>query len=251
MPTILTILSAIMYLRLGWLVGNAGLLGAFAVIALSLMISTATALSVASIATNVRVRHGGPFSLISQSLGLEVGGAVGLPFFIAQSISIAFYIFAFAEGWTFIFPQHHPALVLGGVWFFAFVLTWSSMNVVTRAQFVILGVQVLSLLSIFLGSFPIGKHEGFHVEATYIGGFEDGSFSELMAVFFSGGDGRFVGCGLCQPTKKSAPQHSTRHYLCSYHDGDGLFRHGDLVFAHGKPRRTPRGLSCDCGKRHF
>ena len=71
-PTLLTILGVIMYVRLGWVVGNAGLYGAFLVLLLALGISAATALSLSSIATNTRLGAGGPFALISRALGLEV-----------------------------------------------------------------------------------------------------------------------------------------------------------------------------------
>lgn len=206
MPTILTILGAVLYLRLGWLVGNAGLVGALGVIALSMLISASTALSVASIATNVRVRAGGPFSLISQSLGLEVGGAVGLPFYLAQTVSIAFYVLAFAEGWLYVFPAHPEILVLLGTWLFAFATTWTSINVVTRAQWVILGVQALALLSIFLGSFEIGGHQGFQYHPVLIGEFEDGNFWQLMAIFFPAVTGVLSGVAFATRLKK--PRHS-------------------------------------------
>ncbi|RMG93875.1 MAG: hypothetical protein D6706_14780, partial [Chloroflexi bacterium] len=94
-PTVLTILGAIMYLREGWVVGNAGLIGAILIILLAHVITVSTGLAVSSISTNTRVGAGGAFSIISQSLGLEVGGSVGLPLFIAQGISTALYVLAF------------------------------------------------------------------------------------------------------------------------------------------------------------
>jgi solute carrier family 12 (sodium/potassium/chloride transporter), member 2 len=183
-PTMLTIVGAVLYLRLGWLVGNGGLFGALGVILLSLLISAATALSVASIATNIRVRVGGPFSIISQSLGLEVGASVGLPFYLAQAVSIAFYLFAFAEGWMLVFPEHNELLVLLGAYTFAFAIAYGSATLVRRAQTVIFSVQVLSLVSIFAGSFDIFGHTGFQADPEALGGFEDGNFWELMAIFF-------------------------------------------------------------------
>ena len=98
LPTLLTILGAVMYLRTGWVVGNAGLLGGWLIIFLANVITFCTGLSISSVATNIRVGAGGSFSIISQSLGLEVGGSVNLPFYLAQAISVAFYIFAFTEG---------------------------------------------------------------------------------------------------------------------------------------------------------
>ena len=84
-PTLLTILGVIMYLREGWVVGNAGLLGAWLIIVIAYVITTFTSLSMASITTNMRIGAGGAFSIISQSLGLEVGGSIGIPLYLAQA----------------------------------------------------------------------------------------------------------------------------------------------------------------------
>ena len=58
-PSILTILGVIMYLRFGWVVGNVGLWGTFLIVTLSTLITFLTALSIAAIATDQRVRIGG------------------------------------------------------------------------------------------------------------------------------------------------------------------------------------------------
>ena len=64
-PTLLTILGVIMYLREGWVIGNAGLLGAWIIILMSFMITGFTGLSLSSITTNIRIGPGGAFSVIS------------------------------------------------------------------------------------------------------------------------------------------------------------------------------------------
>ena len=66
-PTLLTILGVIMYVRIGWVVGNAGLLGALAILALGLIITVCTGLSLSSIATNTRIGHGGPYAIMTRS----------------------------------------------------------------------------------------------------------------------------------------------------------------------------------------
>ena len=58
-PSILTILGVIMYLRFGWVVGNVGLIGTLIIVTLSTSITFLTGLSIASIATDQRVRIGG------------------------------------------------------------------------------------------------------------------------------------------------------------------------------------------------
>mgnify|MGYP002066665935 CR=1 FL=1 len=76
-PSLLTILGVIMFLRLGWVVGNAGLLGAILIILMAKIITICTGLSMSSITTNIKIGAGGPYSIISKSLGLEAGGSVG------------------------------------------------------------------------------------------------------------------------------------------------------------------------------
>ena len=73
-PSILTILGVIIYLRLPWIVGQAGLWATLGIILVAHLISASTGLSVASIATDKKVETGGTYYMISRSLGLPIGG---------------------------------------------------------------------------------------------------------------------------------------------------------------------------------
>ena len=55
-----------MYLRLGWVVGNVGLLGTLIIVTLSTVITLLTALSICAIATDRFVRVGGAYYMISR-----------------------------------------------------------------------------------------------------------------------------------------------------------------------------------------
>lgn len=90
-PDMLTILGVIMYLRLDWVVGNAGFLGAVIIILPAKSVKIVTGLSMSSITTNIRIGAGRAYSIISKSLGLEVGGSTGIPLYIAQTLSTALY----------------------------------------------------------------------------------------------------------------------------------------------------------------
>lgn len=96
-PSILTILGVIMYLRFGWVVGNAGLIGTLIIVTIATAITFLTALSVCAIATDRVVRAGGAYYMISRSLGIEIGGAVGISLYFAQAVSVALYTIGFAE----------------------------------------------------------------------------------------------------------------------------------------------------------
>jgi hypothetical protein len=87
-PSILTILGVIMYLRVPWIVGQAGLLATLDIILVAHIISGSTGLSVASIATDKKVETGGTYYIISRSLGLPIGGTLGWALFVGLSFSV-------------------------------------------------------------------------------------------------------------------------------------------------------------------
>ena len=103
-PCTLTILGVIMFLRYGQVVGQSGLINALLIVLVAKIITVLTTLSLSAIATNTRVKGGGAYYLISRSLGVEYGGAIGLVFFLAQAISVAMYIIGFTEALLATFP---------------------------------------------------------------------------------------------------------------------------------------------------
>ncbi|RME62393.1 MAG: hypothetical protein D6790_06350, partial [Caldilineae bacterium] len=195
LPTVLTILGAVMYLRTGWVMGNAGLWGGLAVIALANLITICTGLSISSVATNIRVRAGGAFSIISQSLGLEVGGSVTIPFYLAQAISVAFYIFAFSEGWQRIFPGHPTWLIVFAAFGLCFAIAYFSVGLAAQVRYPILFLVTFSLISVFLGSFErFGP--GLKVTPPAWGSFPSGDFWSVFAVFFPAVTGVLAGVNM-------------------------------------------------------
>jgi len=76
-PSFLTILSLVMYLRFGWVVGNVGLGYTCVIALLASSITCIAALSASAIATNMCVGAGGEYFMVAHSLGLEIGGAIG------------------------------------------------------------------------------------------------------------------------------------------------------------------------------
>lgn len=154
-PSLLTILGVIMYQRLGWVVGNGGLMMSLFIIALAHVISITTGLSIASIATNRTVRAGGNYYIISRSLGPAIGGAIGIAFYLALTISIALYLIGFAENFngvlglpTGIWAIRATALVALGL------LTWvtiASTSLALKSQYVVMLAIGLSIISLILG----------------------------------------------------------------------------------------------------
>lgn len=153
-PSILTILGIILFLRLGFVVGSAGLGQALVVIVLANVISVLTSLSLAAIATNFEVRGGGDYYLISRTLGPQFGGAIGIVLFLAQSVSVAFYAIGFAEGATALFGVEwlSERMLAGAALLPLFLLSWLGSDWATRFQFAIMAVLVLALGSFFVGA---------------------------------------------------------------------------------------------------
>ncbi len=150
-PSILTILGVIMYLRFGWVVGNVGLAGTLIIVTLATAITFLTALSIAAIATDQRVRTGGAYYMISRSLGIETGGAVGIPLYVAQGLSVALYTIGFAESVVRAFPMLDEKMVGLVTTVLVAVLALVSAKTAIRAQYFIMVAIVLSLVSLVFG----------------------------------------------------------------------------------------------------
>ncbi|UCG27347.1 MAG: hypothetical protein JSV24_10265 [Bacteroidales bacterium] len=189
-PDVLTILGVIMYLRLGWVVGNAGILGALAIIFLSKSISICTGLSMSSITTNIKIGAGGAYSIISKSLGLEAGGSIGIPFYISLMLSAALYIVGFTQGWLWIFPDHPPIVVSFITLGILLVISYISAHFAIRIQYLIMGIIALSVLSFLLTpNDPVENNQ-------LIGTFENAGFWEVFAVFFPAVTGIMAGANM-------------------------------------------------------
>jgi len=199
-PTLLTILGVIMYLREGWVVGNAGLLGAWLIIILAFAITAFTGLSMSSVTTNIRIGAGGAFSIISQSLGLEVGGSIGIPLYLSQALAVAMYIFGFRAGWQYIFPQHPPLLVDFGTFLVLFVIAFISANLAFRVQYLIMAVIFGSLISVAAAAFSGSMQQPITWWGNFPGSLENNfsgaTFWVVFAVFFPASTGIMAGANM-------------------------------------------------------
>ena len=151
-PSILTILGVIMFMRASFVIGNAGVLAAIGILIAAKAITFSTGLSLSAIGTNMQVRGGGAYFLISRVLGPEFGGAIGMALFAALALSVPFYILGFTEALMLSFPEAEPfqlvitlvtaALILG----VAFVgADWA-----IKTQFFIMAILVLAIVA-FMG----------------------------------------------------------------------------------------------------
>lgn len=194
-PNILTILGIILFLRLGEVAANGGLWNALAIVLLANAISFMTGLSLSAVATNMTVRAGGNYYIISRSLGLEIGGAIGIPLFLSQAISVAFYIIGFTEALNAIefFQQFNPHLISSLVLLAFVFIAYIGADFALKIQYVILAILIASLLSFFVGAVgAIGQ-----VEPMLTSNFQpDSNFWIMFALFFPAVTGIEVGTSL-------------------------------------------------------
>jgi amino acid transporter len=204
-PCTLTILGVIMFLRFGQVVGEAGFYFALVVVLASKVITTLTTLSLSAIATNTRVRGGGAYYLISRSLGVEFGGAIGILFYLAQAISVAMYVIGFTEALVGTFPTfaEHSASVASLVTLVTFVCVYVGAGWTMKVQYGILAVLGAALVSFYLGAAQSFSWSVLEANLTphYAAGHD---FFTIFALFFPAVTGIMAGANMSGDLKDPA-----------------------------------------------
>lgn len=150
-PSILMVFGVIIFLRLGWIVGQAGLYTSLLLISSATLIALLTTLSMASISTNIEVGKGGVYYLLSRSLGIEVGSAIGVPLYFKQCLSIAFCVIGFAESLHDLVPHWSITSIGIGTLFTLTLLAYFSLSGALKVQLGIFIALIASLASLFMG----------------------------------------------------------------------------------------------------
>lgn len=200
-PSILTILGVVLFLRVGWVVGNVGLIPALSIVVLAHLITVTTALSVSAIATNMQVGAGGAYYMISRSLGLEIGGAIGVPLFLAQIFSVTLYAFGLAESLRIFWPEVNEQLVAAITVLGVSLLAGKSADLALKAQVPVIIAIVLALVSVFVGATQKAS-DSLPLWSAVEGGT---SYWQVLAVFFPAVTGLMAGVSmsgdLANPTR--------------------------------------------------
>ncbi len=208
-PSTLTILGVIMFLRFGYVVGQAGIWQSLIILLLAKTITTLTAFSLSAVATNTRVKGGGAYYLISRSLGVEFGGGIGVVFFLAQAVSVAMYVIGFTEALLSIAPSLglSPLAAASIVNLLVFICVYIGAGWTIKVQYGILAVLALALVSFFGGAWPKLSMDLFksNWNSAYLPG---NSFFTTFALFFPAVTGIMAGVNMSGDLKspsKSIP----------------------------------------------
>ncbi|XP_072219857.1 solute carrier family 12 member 9-like [Leuresthes tenuis] len=169
-PTLLSMFSVVVFLRVGFVVGQAGLYQSIAMFLVAYFIITMTVLSICAISTNGALDAGGAYYMISRALGPEFGGSIGIMFFFANVCGCALYVLGLVEAIvsTFGVPEDvagiHRVLPSGYWWcllygtillFLCFIVCLVGAHIYAKAAFVIFIIVMTVLASIFISFFTV------------------------------------------------------------------------------------------------
>ncbi|XP_047445014.1 solute carrier family 12 member 9-like [Mugil cephalus] len=176
-PTLLSMFSVVVFLRIGFVVGQAGLYQAIAMFLVAYLIITMTVLSVCAISTNGALDAGGAYYMISRALGPEFGGSIGIMFFLANVFGSALYVLGLVEAVMSAFgvPEDgatglYQVLPSGYWWsllygtvllFLCFVVCLVGAHIYAKATFIIFIIVTTVLASIFISFFIVGPFPVF------------------------------------------------------------------------------------------
>src|SRR5690606_25601473 len=225
MTAVSTILGAILFLKFGYALAHVGLIGTLAIIVIGHLVTIPTAMAVAEIATNQKVEGGGAYYIISRSFGINIGGAIGIALFLAQAISIAFYVIAFTESMEILrtwVAEEYGILVMKETITFstmgvlALLILTRGANVGVKALYGVVAILIVSLIMFFMGE-PLPDYDGsMDISRKITSDFVniDGStgpktFFYIFAIIFPAFTGIAAGLGLSgdlKDPKKSIPR---------------------------------------------
>ncbi|GLD52892.1 solute carrier family 12 member 9-like protein, partial [Lates japonicus] len=171
-PTLLSMFSVVVFLRIGFVVGQSGLYQAIAMFLVAYFIICMTVLSVCAISTNGALDAGGAYYMISRALGPEFGGSIGIMFFFANVCGSALYVlglveaivatFGVAEDGTVASP--HQILPSGYWWSLLYATAIALLcllvclvgaHIYAKATFIIFLVVMFVLCTIFISFFAV------------------------------------------------------------------------------------------------
>ncbi|XP_050165075.1 solute carrier family 12 member 1 isoform X2 [Myiozetetes cayanensis] len=212
----LNIWGVMLFIRLSWIVGQAGIGLGVIIILLATMVTSITGLSTSAIATNGFVRGGGAYYLISRSLGPEFGGSIGLIFAFANAVAVAMYVVGFAEtvvellkeSDTLIVDESNDIRIIGTITVVCLLgITAAGMEWEAKAQVFLLFVLLIAIANFFIGTvIPTNtekKARGFFnyqasIFAENFGpDFRSGEgFFSVFAIFFPAATGILAGANI-------------------------------------------------------
>lgn len=160
-PTIQNIFGVILFIRLPWIVGLAGIWQALLIVGFCCLTTFLTAISMSAIATNGKIPAGGSYFMISRSLGPGFGGAVGMQFYLATTVASAMYILGAVEILTiYILPSMSIGSLASDSRFYGTIflilmcsIVFVGVKYVNKSAGLFLLVTLIAIVTIFISFF--------------------------------------------------------------------------------------------------
>lgn len=162
-PCLLNILGIVLFERLGWAVGQIGIAHVISIYIVAELAVIFTVLSLSAIVTNGNMRGGGSYYMISRTLGPEFGGSIGLLFYCAYCVNIAFCCMGCAEEITETWFGHsnsfwaNEIFIASVVLFICFVVALGGANLFSKINFVLFSFTVSAIIFTFMSSYFRGE----------------------------------------------------------------------------------------------
>lgn len=156
MPGVQSLLGVLLFLRLPLVLAEAGVVVATCIVLLCLATTFLTTLSLAALVTTGRLSSGGPYFIVTRTLGQSPGVALGLLFFVGTAFGCAVFIVGAAEalqtavGLEDAFPGDTQAIAAGLVLVVA-CMVGNGIHNVNRAATVALAGMIIGLSSVVVG----------------------------------------------------------------------------------------------------
>ncbi|KAF9816172.1 hypothetical protein SFRURICE_003723 [Spodoptera frugiperda] len=158
---LINIFGVIVFLRSGWIVGQAGLVNAIFIVLFTVFVALISVLSAVGICERCRIESGGVYFLLAHTLGSRMGGALGMIYCFGQAVGCALNVFGFGEsmaGFVVADPLSDTHKWASRGFAIAAVLLLGTINVagvkwVVKLQFALLMIIMLAALDFFVGSF--------------------------------------------------------------------------------------------------
>lgn len=177
-PDVLQMIGVILFMRLGWILGHVGMLQMGAIVCVSSGLLFLTSFSMTSIVSNMKMRGGGSYYLISRSLGIEFGSAIGVLQCLSSFCSIALCTTGFSLSLSEIFPTVPIYFFKAATLTVLFLISYASTDLALKTQVFIFAALGLAISSIFWGHKGVPTTLSPSLEATSL------SFWAAFAMFF-------------------------------------------------------------------
>uniref|UniRef100_A0AAR2JLS1 Solute carrier family 12 member 2 n=1 Tax=Pygocentrus nattereri TaxID=42514 RepID=A0AAR2JLS1_PYGNA len=210
----LNIWGVMLFIRMTWIVGQAGVVYSCVIVAMATVVTTITGCSTSAIATNGFVRGGGAYYLISRSLGPEFGGSIGLIFAFANAVAVAMYVVGFAETVVELLGTANLVMldpindvrIIGTITVLILLgISVAGMEWEAKAQIFLLVILISAIFNYFIGTFiPFESKEKYGFFG-YDGGimwenlgpdFRGETFFSMFSIFFPAATGILAGANI-------------------------------------------------------